>query len=144
MIPNLRGHNNSNGDDMKIIAKAAFSLALAFSLANCSSPSQESKAPVPAAQATSDSKVFVTEQSLPPESYTFIADIEIGSNVRFGYGDANKELAEKARQMGADAVINAETKYYPSAFSWAAPHGKGKAVKLKSKNVVDNIKGKWM
>lgn len=129
---------------MQIVIRAALCVGLALGLSSCASQPKTDKVAAPAqAQRASDANVFVTAQSLPPESYTFIADIEIGSNVRFGYGDANKELAERARQLGADAVINAETKYYPSAFSWAAPHGKGQAVKLKSKSAVDSLQGKW-
>ena len=129
---------------MQIIIRAALCVGLALCLPGCASGRPEARVTDPAqALGAKDGKVFVTAQGLAPETYTFISDIEIGTAWTW-YGDGNSMLADKARKLGADAVIDADTKYYPSAISWAAPHGAGKAVKLKSKSAIDGLQGKWL
>jgi hypothetical protein len=70
-------------------------------------------------------------------------------NVDMGwYGsldDAKRILADRARKLGADAVINARTWHAPSGGSWASPHGSGQAVKLRKPESVDleALPGGW-
>jgi hypothetical protein len=75
--------------------------------------------------------VLIVEGPLPPTvEFVLVADIEIG---KVWYGGSDKilqEMADRARALGADAVIEAKTWHQPSGYSWAAPHGHGQAVKI--------------
>ena len=75
--------------------------------------------------------VLVVAGPLPSNArFEMIGEIEIG---KVWYGGADRilqELADRARELGADAVIDVKTWHQPSGYSWAAPHGHGQAVKL--------------
>jgi hypothetical protein len=91
-------------------------------------------------------KVFITEDSLPAASYDYVAVIDVG---KIWYGGSTAVLvsiAERAREVGADAVIEVKTWHQPSGFSWAAPHGSGTAIKFKNKAEIDfsKLHGNWM
>jgi len=84
-------------------------------------------------------KVFITENSFPKETYDEIAIIDVGTTW-YGSDDKVKQMmADKARKIGANAVIEVTTWHQPSGFSWAAPHGKGKAVKFIDDNFINNL-----
>lgn len=55
-------------------------------------------------------------------------------------------MANKARELGADAVVEVKTWYQPSGFSWSAPHGKGRLVVIEDKSAVDLtlLGGTWL
>lgn len=95
---------------------------------------------------THTNKVLITSGSLPAASkYEIIALIEVG---KVWYGSSKNVLssmAERAREIGADAVIEVKTWRQPSGWSWAAPHGSGKAIKLLDASSVDfsSIEGEW-
>ena len=91
-------------------------------------------------------KVFVTEDTLPASAYDFVSIIDIGKVWYGGSTSVLVSMAERARQLGADAVIDVKTWHQPSGFSWAAPHGSGKAIKLKNKAEIDfsKLHGDWM
>ncbi len=90
--------------------------------------------------------VFITEETLPSDfNYEIIEQIEIG---KVWYGDKNdieESVAIRAQQIGADAVIDFTTWHQPSGWSWAAPHGSGKAIKFsdKSSTNLTEVKGLW-
>jgi hypothetical protein len=91
-------------------------------------------------------RVFVTQDSLPSSTYDFVSLIDVG---KVWYGGSNSVLvsmADRARELGADAVIDVKTWHQPSGFSWAAPHGSGKAIKFKNKSEIDfsKLHGDWM
>lgn len=83
--------------------------------------------------AAHQARVLVTEAKLAPEvEYEVIAQIDVG---RAWYGrsmSVHEQLARRARDLGADAVVEVETWFQPSGYSWWAPHGRGKAVKIVS------------
>ncbi|PIE72760.1 MAG: hypothetical protein CSA20_06165 [Deltaproteobacteria bacterium] len=89
-------------------------------------------------------EVFLTEQPLPPDCQAeVIATIQVG---KIWYGDAKniyESLANRARELGADGVVEMKTWHQPSGFSWAAPHGSGKAVKLDDTSVFKQLTGEW-
>jgi len=120
----------------RYVSKAAISLL--FGLAGCTAHSPmivksttDTEQHSAKKYAPHANKVFITESDLGPAvKYELLERIEIGK-VWYGSGDDVKEsLAERARQIGADAVIQVATWHQPSGFSWAAPHGSGKAVKI--------------
>jgi uncharacterized protein YbjQ (UPF0145 family) len=51
--------------------------------------------------------------------------------------EAERKIADCARAIGADAVINVKVWHAPRAFTWAAPHAEGMAVKLRQPDSVD-------
>jgi hypothetical protein len=91
-------------------------------------------------------KVFVTEQSLPAGvDYDVIGTIEVG---KVWYGSSDNvvtSMADRARELGANAVIQVKTWHQPSGFSWAAPHGSGEAVRIKDTGSLTSLRvaGDW-
>ena len=78
-----------------------------------------------------NNRVYVTTASLPGTvKYEVLANLEIG---KVWYGSSKnvlQSLADGARKVGADAVVDVKTWHQPSGWSWAAPHGSGKAIKI--------------
>ena len=101
----------------------------------------------PAAQhAPTNDQIYITAQALPPSvEYETVSRIDYGKPWYGGNDDAYAALAERARELGANAIIQAKTWYQPSGFSWAAPHGSGTAVRIKDMNQLKaaNIPGTW-
>lgn len=74
-------------------------------------------------------RTFISENDVDKAFYTAIKDIKVSKK---WYGSTTEmfgDLAERARKVGADAVINARTWHSPAGFAWAAPHAGGMAVK---------------
>ncbi len=91
-------------------------------------------------------RIFVTKVALPPGAdYEVLETIDVGSNWYGGDEDAERMMADRARAIGADAVILVKTWHQPSGFSWSAPHGSGQAVKLGNPDRVDldAVPGGW-
>ena len=91
-------------------------------------------------------KVFISRDSMPADSYDLIGFVEVG---KIWYGSSSnvlESMANRGRELGADAVIEVKTWHQPSGFSWAAPHGSGKAIKYKDKTKIDYSKlhGDWL
>ncbi len=89
-------------------------------------------------------KVFVTQQGLPSNVVVQeIARIEVG---KIWYGSSKNVLtsmAERGRELGANAVIQVKTWHQRSGFSWAAPHGSGLAVRVSDPKVLESVSGIW-
>jgi hypothetical protein len=91
-------------------------------------------------------KVFFTEQSLPSSvRFELISTIDVG---KVWYGSSKgvyTSMALRARQLGANAVIQVKTWHQPSGFSWAAPHGSGQAIHIDDIHQLDalNVEGTW-
>jgi len=91
-------------------------------------------------------KVFVSSVSIGDKiKFTPIAKIDVGK-VWYGSTDNVLEsMAIRARELGADAVIEVKTWRQPSGWSWAAPHGSGLAIKLNDPNFdFSKLKGDWL
>ena len=112
-------------------------LAFAFLIAGCaqdspkSSPVSESK---PAAEARvsppQTNQIRVSAEDLPPGAYQVLGKLEVSKPWYGNLDESKKMLADRARKLGADAVIQAKVWHSPSGFAWAAPHGSGVAIKL--------------
>jgi hypothetical protein len=139
----------NKGSKIKIVMAAVFVFILLgcsahnpFIIINTtqSSPASNNQYPV------YTGKVFITEQSLPVSiEFDLISTVDVG---KVWYGSSNNvytSMADKARALGANAIIQAKTWYQPSGFSWAAPHGSGQAIKIKDMNKLEPlaIKGNW-
>ena len=98
-----------------------------------------------AARAPHQRQVFVTRGTLPAGTYQVLGQVDVGT---VWYGTADKALtvmADKARAIGADAVIDVATWHQPSGWSWAAPQAKGTAVVFtgKSRPDLSKIEGQY-
>ena len=106
----------------------------------------DSKLVTPNKYAPTHDRVFVTQQSLPVGvDFDVIGTIEVG---KVWYGSSDNVLtsmADRARELGANAVIQAKTWHQPSGFSWAAPHGSGEAVRIKDTGTLASlgVAGDW-
>ncbi|MGO9266829.1 MAG: hypothetical protein ACLQBA_18440 [Candidatus Binataceae bacterium] len=93
-----------------------------------------------------EGRVLVTQQALPPDvEFTLIGTIDVG---KVWYGSSSNVLssmADRARELGANAVVQVRTWHQPSGFSWAAPHGSGQAVLIKDINALGSsgVTGDW-
>ncbi|MGH2855381.1 MAG: hypothetical protein ACRDLF_14445, partial [Solirubrobacteraceae bacterium] len=89
-------------------------------------------------------QVFVTEQGLPAGvPYETIATIDVG---KVWYGSDTKVLAtmaDRARELGANALIDVKTWHQMAGYSYAAPHGSARAVCIKDLNQVRSLAGEW-
>ena len=91
-------------------------------------------------------KVFVTEESLPSAvSYELLESIEVGKVWYGSSRDVKRSMADRARMIGADAVVEVKTWHQPAGWSWAAPHGSGKAVRFPGSgtNNLSGLHGDW-
>ena len=96
--------------------------------------------------ASHTNKVFVTED-VPASSIRFeqLGQIDIGMTTYSSMDEVLKRLANKARELGADAVVDVHTWRQPSGWAWIAPQGNGQAVRFTDKASVDfsALKGEW-
>ena len=77
--------------------------------------------------------------------YDFVSTIEVGKIWYGSAGNVLESIGERARELGANAVIDVKTWHQPSGFSWAAPHGSGRAVVVNDmeKFKLSGIVGSW-
>jgi uncharacterized protein YbjQ (UPF0145 family) len=82
--------------------------------------------------------VYVTKAKLPTTvKYEVLGQIE-AAKAWYGSDDWSlDELADGARKLGADAVVDVGIWHQPSGWAWSAPHGTGTAVKIISPAKVD-------
>lgn len=93
-----------------------------------------------------NNRIFVTSASLPETAkYELVAQLEVGKVWYGSSEDVLESLADSARHLGADAVVEVKTWHQPAGWSWSAPHGSGKAVKILEPASVDfaNLGGNW-
>lgn len=91
-------------------------------------------------------KVFVTEAVLASSiQFERLGQIDIGMTTYSSMDEVLKRLANKARELGADAVVDVHTWRQPSGWAWIAPQGKGQAVRFTDKASIDfmELKGEW-
>ena len=91
-------------------------------------------------------KVFVTEAILANSiQYDRLGQIDVGMVTYASKNEVLKRMANKARQLGADAIIDVHTWYQPAGWAWRAPQGAGQAVRLTDRSAIDfsKMKGDW-
>lgn len=82
--------------------------------------------------------VLIIEGPLPADvQYEVLATIDVGKVWYSGADGIPGEMAKRAREIGADAVINVKKWRQPSGFALAAPHAQGQAVKILNKDKRD-------
>ncbi len=93
-----------------------------------------------------DKPILMIKGNLPPEMKVEVIG-EVRANQAF-YGDTSRvyaSMAAKARQVGADAVVQVKVKYRVSALAWSAPTVSGVGVKIIDAGGIDikKIDGEW-
>jgi len=127
-------------------------LLVCLILAGCSAHSPlilkntTDSSPVQSSFPASQDKVFITKQSLPQGvAYVSISTIDVG---KIWYGSTDgvlASLADRARELGANAVIETKTWHQPAGFAWAAPEGSGLAVRVTDTKALEasGVEGAW-
>jgi hypothetical protein len=91
-------------------------------------------------------KIRVVRGDLPSgASYEVLGKVKA---IKAWYGElssAEEEIADRARAIGADAIIQEKAWHAPRAFSWAAPHAEGLAVKILKPDSInlEAVPGYW-
>jgi len=91
-------------------------------------------------------RVFITHAHLPETAkYETLAKIDVGKATYGTYDYVYENMADSAREIGADAVVDVETWMQPGGWGWSTPHGRGVAVKITEAESVDlqNLSGYW-
>lgn len=121
------------------------SITVVASLGGCASVSSSSAPYVSLSEQTAGA-IFITQSGLPTDlEYEVIGLIK--ANARQGYDSAESlypMLADEARKVGANAVINVYGGRAVSAFSWASPYTGGTAVKIKNTEALKKLNGKFL
>lgn len=113
-------------------------------LSGCASVSSSTATYLPESEQT-EGEVFITQSELGEKiQYEKIGDVK--ANARQGYDNVESlypMLAEEAKKVGANAVINVYGGRTVSAFSWAAPYTGGTAVKVENPQKLNSDKGNY-
>jgi hypothetical protein len=91
-------------------------------------------------------RVFISQSPIPPMlKAQVLGRIDVGTVMYNAPHIVYCRMAAKARDIGADAIFEAKTWFQPCGWSWAAPHGRGMAIKLTDGGAVDfsSVKGEW-
>lgn len=105
---------------MKTIVKLISIFAIAVLLYGCATVS------VVSLQSTGDKNIEIYTTKLPSQSYSEIKLIQVSGSIFHGPDKLLKKLTERAKNEGADAVINVK---YDYQFWW--PNVSGTLVKYK-------------
>lgn len=118
-------------------------LILVF-LGGCASVSSSS-APVVAEHERTSGPIYLMTSTVPTEiGYEVIGHVK--ANARAGYDSVESLyplLAEEARKVGANAVVEVQGGRAPSAFSWAAPFTGGTAIKIDNVEKLERFNGQY-
>lgn len=116
---------------MKAYSLILSSLFFVSILSGCTSTSSSSTAYLPEDKRFVGRVYLVTSQVPEELGYEVIGNIK--ANARQGYDSVETLyplLAEEARKVGANAIINVKGGRTVAAFSWAAPFVGGTAIKI--------------
>jgi hypothetical protein len=89
----------------------------------------QSAPPPPAGIDPSTCRTLISEADFDKAYFVTLKEVKVSKKFYGSVEEMYGPLAEKARKIGADAVINVHTWHAVSGFAWAAPHAGGMAVK---------------
>ena len=111
-----------------------------------SDPAASPAAGRPAGPRPGAQSVLLTETPAPTgSSYKVVGFLKV-ERLWYGTADsAKRALAERARKIGADAVVDVKTWFAVGLFAWAAPHASGTAIRLTDPSGIDLValQGQW-
>ena len=129
---------------MKLSSVSFVVLLCAAAISGCSTVSSSSVPYVSEGEQTVGKVSLVP--SPVPEDVGFEVVGQVKANARAGYSGAASLyplLADEARKVGANAVINVEGGRRVSAFSWAAPFAGGTAIKIDDPDKLTEFGGEY-
>lgn len=121
----------------------------AFVLIACSNQQagQSAKPDSGSSAAPSSKKVLVLTEPLPPGiEHEVLGVISVFKRWFGGTGEGFRMLGDKAREIGANAVVEARVTLRPAFPANVAPHGNGKAVRVKDEAKLEELgksAGRW-
>ncbi|QJD59751.1 hypothetical protein HG264_12965 [Pseudomonas sp. gcc21] len=125
--------------------KLLFVICVTTALGGCASVSSSSVAQVAVSEQTVG-PIFIMRTSLPSDvEYEVIGQIK--ANARTGYDNVESlypMLAEEARKVGANAIVDVYGGRTVSAFSWAAPFTGGTAVSVEDPSLLNALDGRFV
>ena len=128
--------------NMELFRHAICALSIA-AIAGCTT--QASSTAVAPGSTPWQGPVLVTQSSLPAGiEYTIVGSVRAEANG--GYDQVitlYPLLADEARKLGANAVINAAGGRKVSLFSWAAPYVAGLAIKVEDTRLLKGVPGTY-
>lgn len=84
--------------------------------------------------------VLVVKGPLPQAvKYEVVAQLTYGQPFYGGADDAFLALANQARALGCDAVIEVDHWFSPAGWGWATPHAQGKAVRITNRESAGDL-----
>lgn len=113
---------------------------MASSIAGCATGRDTRLPPRTATEPANTNPILIYEEGLPPGVDYEVVDAEVEVAKRW-YGpvaDIHNMLADKARKLHANAIINVHVWYAPNFPAFAAPHGSGIAVRVKDLEKLKN------
>ena len=124
-------------------------LVVAIALSGCGphsvwNISDRMKAQVVQERPAHEQQVFVTELSPRQEDYEIVANLDMSLNTCEGDMAVMTVLADKARELGCDAVTHLNIWHKPSGWCKRSPHASGKCVMLRDKGITDGNQGHWL
>jgi len=85
-------------------------------------------------------RTLVTSNALPAEGdFEILGRIDVQSQWFGGTSKATKLLAEKARSMGGNAVVESQVWQAPAFPAIVAPHGSGIAVRINDRELLESL-----
>jgi len=118
-------------------------LVLALSLVGCAATSSSTVTAEGKGLPPYTGKVFVTEEALPA-GLKFVEIGQVEADAKAGYGSGTNLyplLADEARKLGANAVVEVGGGRRPTLLSWAAAFVYGKAIKIENLEELKKLKG---
>ena len=92
-------------------------------------PAPETAPPAPAGLDPANCRTLISEADFDKTYFVTVKEISVSKKFYGSVEEMYVPLAEKARKIGADGVINVHTWHAVSGFAWAAPHPGGMAVR---------------
>ena len=89
----------------------------------------EGASPPPAGIDPATCRTLISEADFDKTYFVTLKEVSVSKKFYGSVEEMYGPLAEKARKIGADGVINVHTWHAASGFAWAAPHAGGMAVK---------------
>lgn len=76
-------------------------------------------------------QIFVSTAKLPASiQYERIGQVDVGKVWWGDYDWVKKDMADHAREVGGNAVVEVNVWKQPAGWAWAAPHGNGQIIKV--------------
>jgi len=122
-----------------------FSLLALTVLVSCASVSSSS-APQVAISEQTVGPIFIIQTSLPSGIQHEVIG-QIKANARTGYDSVESlypMLADEARKVGANAIVDVYGGRTVSAFSWSAPFTGGTAVRVEDMSLLSTLEGRFI